>query len=188
MRMHRAAQAGVWLMLAGPLASGLAAAQQGVLPVPALSGRVIDQTGTLSAADRDALQQQLAALETRTGSQLVVLMVPTTAPEDIAAYAQRVADSLTVRGAAGSAMPNSDGGAWPTATSRCQSPASSPIAEAATSSRLATTRASDTRPTRSRRRRRQASRQAPSLPLSAALLIRCARAGRPACTADRRPG
>jgi len=69
---------------------------QDVLPVPPLSGRVIDQTGTLSAAQAQALTTKLEALETQRGSQLVVLLVPTTQPEDIAAYAQRVADSWKV--------------------------------------------------------------------------------------------
>lgn len=76
-------------------AVGLAQAQ-GLLPVPPLSGRVIDQTGTLSAAQSQAISDKLAAVETKRGSQLVVLMVSTTQPEDIAAYAQRVADSWKI--------------------------------------------------------------------------------------------
>lgn len=76
-------------------AVGLAQAQ-GLLPVPPLSGRVIDQTGTLSAAQSQAISDKLAALETKRGSQLVVLMVASTQPEDIAAYAQRVADSWKI--------------------------------------------------------------------------------------------
>lgn len=76
-------------------AVGLAQAQ-GLLPVPPLSGRVIDQTGTLSAAQSQAIADKLATLETKRGSQLVVLMVATTQPEDIAAYAQRVADSWKI--------------------------------------------------------------------------------------------
>jgi uncharacterized protein len=77
------------------LAAGVAHAQD-VLPVPALSGRVIDQTGTLTPAQAQALTTKLEALETQRGSQLVLLLVPTTAPEDIASYAQRVADSWKV--------------------------------------------------------------------------------------------
>lgn len=69
---------------------------QDVLPVPALSARVIDQTGTLDAAQRSALEAKLAAFEQEKGTQIVVLLVPTTAPEDIAAYAQRVADSWKI--------------------------------------------------------------------------------------------
>ena len=69
---------------------------QGVLPVPSLAGRVIDQTGTLSAADQQALAAKLAAFEAESGPQIVVLMVRTTQPEDIAAYAQRVADTWKI--------------------------------------------------------------------------------------------
>jgi uncharacterized protein len=74
------------------LAAGLAHAQD-VLPVPPLSGRVIDQTATLTPAQAQALSAKLDALEAQRGSQLVLLLVPTTAPEDIASYAQRVADA-----------------------------------------------------------------------------------------------
>lgn len=73
-----------------------AAGAQDVLPVPPLSGRVIDQTSTLSAAQRSALTDKLAAIEQQTGSQLVVLIVPTTQPEDIASFAQRIADQWKV--------------------------------------------------------------------------------------------
>lgn len=83
------------LALAGLLGGGAAAAQD-VLPVPALGARVIDQTGTLAPAQRGALEDKLAAFEASHGTQIVVLMVPTTAPEDIAAYAQRVADSWKI--------------------------------------------------------------------------------------------
>jgi uncharacterized protein len=79
------------------LAFGCAAAfAQDVLPVPPLSGRVIDQTATLTEPQREALTQKLAALEEQTGTQLVVLIVPTTLPEDNASYAQRVADQWKI--------------------------------------------------------------------------------------------
>lgn len=86
---------GPWLAAALLWAAGLVQAQ-GLLPVPPLSGRVIDQTGTLSAAQSQAISDKPAAVETKRGSQLVVLMVTTTQPEDIAAYAQRVADSWKI--------------------------------------------------------------------------------------------
>ena len=69
---------------------------QDVLPVPPLAGRVVDQTATLTDAQRAALTSKLAALEEQTGSQLVLLLVPTTQPEDIASYAQRVADQWKI--------------------------------------------------------------------------------------------
>ncbi|AKU11532.1 hypothetical protein AzCIB_1631 [Azoarcus sp. CIB] len=68
-----------------------AAGAQELIPVPQLTARVIDQTGTLSSGERQALEDKLARFESERGSQLVVLIVPTTAPEDIAAFAYRVA-------------------------------------------------------------------------------------------------
>ncbi len=64
-----------------------------VVPVPVLTGRVMDQTATLTAAQADALSAKLAALEKERGAQVVILMVPTARPEDIASFAQRVASS-----------------------------------------------------------------------------------------------
>jgi uncharacterized protein len=77
------------------LAAGLVRAQD-VLPVPALAGRVIDQTATLTPAQTQALSDKLAGIETKRGSQLVALLVPSTQPEDIASYAQRVADTWKI--------------------------------------------------------------------------------------------
>lgn len=74
------------------LASSFAAAQTGLQPIPALSARVIDATATLDAAQRQALENKLQAFEAGKGSQIVVLIVPTTAPEDIVDYTQRVGD------------------------------------------------------------------------------------------------
>ena len=56
--------------------------------VPPLSGRVVDQTGTLSASDAAALTQRLKDLETRKGSQVAVLIVPTTQPETIEQFSR----------------------------------------------------------------------------------------------------
>ena len=78
------------------LVLGAAAWAQDVLPVPPLSGRVIDQTATLSEPQRAALDAKLAAFEAQAGPQIVLLLVPATAPEDIAAYAQRVADAWKI--------------------------------------------------------------------------------------------
>ncbi|MBQ0946114.1 TPM domain-containing protein [Ideonella sp. 4Y16] len=84
-----------WLLLAGwLLASGAFA--QAPQPVPALSARVIDQTATLSTAQQQALEAKLAAFEAQSGPQIVILMVRSTAPEDIAAYAFRVADQWKI--------------------------------------------------------------------------------------------
>lgn len=57
---------------------------------------MLDQTGSLAATQRQALEQQLTALERAHGAQVVVLMVATTAPEDIAGYANRVANTWKI--------------------------------------------------------------------------------------------
>lgn len=60
--------------------------------VPELSRRVTDLTGTLAADQVAALESKLAAFEAQKGSQIAVLIVPTTQPEDIAQFGIRVAD------------------------------------------------------------------------------------------------
>ncbi len=81
----------LWLSLAS-----FTAWAQGVQPVPTLTAHVMDSTGTLNAAQREALEAKLTAFEKTRGAQVVVLMVPTTQPEDIAAYAQRIGDSWKI--------------------------------------------------------------------------------------------
>jgi uncharacterized protein len=67
-----------------------------VQPVPPLSGHVIDRTATLSSAQSQALERKLMAFEKARGTQLIVLLVPTTMPEDIAAYANRVGNAWKI--------------------------------------------------------------------------------------------
>jgi uncharacterized protein len=64
--------------------------------VPPLSGRVVDQTGTLSSDDIARLTQTLKDLEQRKGSQVAVLIVPTTQPETIEQYSIRVAEAWKI--------------------------------------------------------------------------------------------
>jgi len=61
--------------------------------VPKLTRHVTDLTGTLSPQQVDQLDAQLVALEKGKGAQLVVLMVPTTQPQDIAEYSLAVAEA-----------------------------------------------------------------------------------------------
>jgi uncharacterized protein len=63
------------------------------VPVPPLKARVIDLTGTLSSSQRDTLERELQAFESRKGSQIAVLIVPTTQPEAIEQYSIRVAET-----------------------------------------------------------------------------------------------
>jgi len=61
--------------------------------VPALSGHVLDQTRTLSVDETAQLEAVLRDFETRTGAQLVVLVLQSTRPESIEQYALRVAQA-----------------------------------------------------------------------------------------------
>ena len=60
--------------------------------VPPFVGHVTDQTGTLTTEQRSTLEQSLTAFEARNGTQLAVLIIPTTQPEVIEQYALRVAE------------------------------------------------------------------------------------------------
>jgi uncharacterized protein len=77
-------------LLFGALLAGASLAQ---VAVPALTARVTDQTGTLSASQRAALEARLKELESRKGAQLAVLIVPSTQPETIEQFGIRVAES-----------------------------------------------------------------------------------------------
>ena len=61
--------------------------------VPALKTRVTDLTRSLTPNQLDTLEQLLKSFETRKGSQIAVLIVPSTEPEEIEPYAIRVAEA-----------------------------------------------------------------------------------------------
>jgi uncharacterized protein len=79
-----------------PLLATTPAAAQALQALPDLRARVMDQTGTLDAATIASLEARLAAFEAAQGAQMVVLMVSTTAPEDIADYTQRLGDAWKI--------------------------------------------------------------------------------------------
>ena len=85
-----------WALLVVLGLAAINAVAQEVQAVPALGARVIDTTGTLDGAQKAALEARLAALEAQKGAQVVVLVVPSTAPEDIASYANRVANTWKI--------------------------------------------------------------------------------------------
>jgi len=60
--------------------------------IPDLTSRVTDLTQTLSQGQQAAIEAKLQAFEQEKGSQIAVLIVPTTQPEDIAQYSIRVAE------------------------------------------------------------------------------------------------
>lgn len=80
----------VLLLVCALLASGPALAD---VAVPPLKARVTDLTATLSSQQQATLEQTLAAFEARKGSQIAVLLVPTTQPETVDQYAVRVEET-----------------------------------------------------------------------------------------------
>lgn len=92
---HRAApRVAPLLALLAALAFGPASAQQsGLQPIPAYSARVVDTIGLLQPDEKARLEQKLQAFEERKGSQVAVLIVDTTQPEEIEQYSIRVADA-----------------------------------------------------------------------------------------------
>ena len=77
-----------WVLL---FASGSLRAE--LVPVPALQQRVTDLTQTLTSEQQSQLEAKLAAFEQQKGSQIAVLIVPTTAPEAIEQFSIRVVDA-----------------------------------------------------------------------------------------------
>lgn len=84
---------GYWrfLLFAAALAAAVGAMAE--IAVPPLQARVTDLAGVLTGAQRTALEERLAAFEKAKGSQIAVLVVPTTQPETIEQYGIRVADA-----------------------------------------------------------------------------------------------
>jgi len=80
----------VLLLVCALLAAWPAAAD---VAVPPLRARVTDLTATLSSPQQATLEQTLAAFEARKGSQIAVLLVPTTQPETVDQYAVRVEET-----------------------------------------------------------------------------------------------
>jgi uncharacterized protein len=84
----------IFLLLLLPFLIGLvsSSAQAEQIPVPKLSKRVTDLSQTLTAEQVEGLTQKLAALEKSKGSQIAILMLPTTGEEAISQYSIRVVD------------------------------------------------------------------------------------------------
>jgi uncharacterized protein len=80
------------LRLALAAACFAAAAAAAEVPVPPLRARVTDLTKTLAAGERETLESELSAFEARKGSQVAVLILPSTQPETIEQYAVRVVE------------------------------------------------------------------------------------------------
>ncbi|MES2077007.1 MAG: TPM domain-containing protein [Pseudomonadota bacterium] len=83
----------LWLLW---LAVALPAPAQQLPAVPPLAAHLTDQAGMLDARQHAALEAVLADYEAKTGSQIAVLLVKSTAPEAIEQYSIRVADAWKV--------------------------------------------------------------------------------------------
>jgi uncharacterized protein len=94
--LWRACSALAALVLTAALFLAFALPASADVAVPQLTGRVVDQTGTLSSSDIAALSQKLRDFEARKGSQIAVLIVPTTQPETIEQFSIRVADAWKI--------------------------------------------------------------------------------------------
>ena len=78
------------------LAGAVFAATGDFADIPQLKARVTDTTATLSPAEIGSIEAKLKLFEQKKGSQMVVLMVPTTQPEAIEQYALRVAEAWKI--------------------------------------------------------------------------------------------
>jgi len=87
---------GRWLAVASVGLLLLLSQAQAQLAVPTLAAHVMDTTGTLNAGQVQQLEAKLTAFEQSRGTQMVLLLVPTTQPEDIASYSNRVANSWKI--------------------------------------------------------------------------------------------
>ncbi len=76
--------------------AALLGAARAEVPVPSLKARVTDLTGTLNETQRGELEARIAAFEKRRGSQIAVLVLPTTKPEEIEQYSIRVAEAWKI--------------------------------------------------------------------------------------------
>ena len=69
---------------------------QDLVDVPRLASRVTDLTNTLTPAQLSQLENMLRSFETRKGSQVAVLLIPSTKPETIEGYSIRVAEKWQI--------------------------------------------------------------------------------------------
>ena len=69
---------------------------QELIAIPALHAHVVDQIDLLSAAEQAQLDRTLTDYEQRTGSQIAVLLIASTAPETIEQFSIRVADAWKI--------------------------------------------------------------------------------------------
>ncbi len=87
------ARRGLALLAAALAALAALGATPDEIPVPKLAAHVVDQTGTLTASEREGLDAKLRAFEQQRGSQVAVLLVPSIGNESIEEFSTRVTDA-----------------------------------------------------------------------------------------------
>ena len=90
-RVRAALLAILWLALLPAVGSAA-----DLMPLPTLSARVTDLTGTLDQAQRGRLEAQLAAIDRNGRAQIAVLLLPSTQPETIEAFGIRLAEAWKI--------------------------------------------------------------------------------------------
>lgn len=83
-------------LVSAPLIPSAIAAATDEVAIPPLTQRVTDLTNTLAADQVSALENKLQAFEQAKGSQIAILILPTTQPDDIAQYSIRLADAWKI--------------------------------------------------------------------------------------------
>lgn len=82
----------VALLLFAGTCQAIAASGDGLVPIPPLKALITDLTGTLTPAQVSELDAMLKRFESASGSQIAILIIPTTKPEEIEQYSIRVVD------------------------------------------------------------------------------------------------
>ncbi len=90
---YRLRFAGITALAAALALCAVAGHAEPLVPVPALTAPVTDLAGALTPEQVAALDSKLRSFEQAKGSQVAVLIVPTTRPEEIEQYAIRVAEA-----------------------------------------------------------------------------------------------
>jgi uncharacterized protein len=83
-------------LLSLALLLGVVTGARAQVPLPAFDSLVTDLTGTLTAAQQASLDEKLTAFQARKGTQVALLILPTTQPEDIAQFGVRLAQAWKI--------------------------------------------------------------------------------------------
>ena len=66
------------------------------LAVPPLTGRVVDNAGILTSAEKDSINGEIINLEQQTGGQMAVLTIPSLGNDSLESFSMRVAENWKI--------------------------------------------------------------------------------------------